>query len=145
MSAGVAALLVEFRAGDAEAHRDNRHAAAVVRDKLTLVAPVASVTNRFTEDAGTINMYWHARQAFMTAVGKARPTGTTLITEDFAVLPSQLADACVTLSELQRNTASTPPLQATRHTATCTSCSPSTRPARTTSRVTRRSWRTSAP
>ena len=102
MPAGVAALLVEFRAVDADAHRYNRQAAAAVRDKLTLVAPVASITNRFTEVAGTINMYWHARQAFMTAVGKARPTGTTLITEDFAVLPSQLADACVALSELQR-------------------------------------------
>jgi D-lactate dehydrogenase len=102
MPAGVAALLVEFRAADADAHRRNRQAGAAVRDKLTLVAPVASITNRFTEDTGTINMYWHARQAFMTAVGKARPTGTTLITEDFAVLPSQLADACVALSELQR-------------------------------------------
>src|SRR5258705_11708387 len=102
MRAGVAALLVEFRAGDADAHRDNRQAAAVVRGKLTLVAPVASITNRFTEDAGTINMYWHARQAFMTAVGKARPTGTTLITEDFAELPSQLPDPCVALGGLQR-------------------------------------------
>ena len=99
--AGVAALLVEFRAGDTDTHRRNQQAAAAVREKLALVAPIASVTNRFIEDAGTINMYWHARQAFMTAVGKARPTGTTLITEDFAVLPSQLADACVALSELQ--------------------------------------------
>jgi D-lactate dehydrogenase len=98
----VTALLVEFRAADTGAHNDNQRAAAAVRDKLTLVAPVASVTNQFIEDAATINMYWHARQAFMTAVGKARPTGTTLITEDFAVLPSQLADACVALSELQR-------------------------------------------
>jgi D-lactate dehydrogenase len=102
MPAGVAALLVEFRASNTDAHRDNRNAAEAVREKLTLVAPVASITNRFTEDAATINMYWHARQAFMTAVGKARPTGTTLITEDFAVLPSQLADASVALSELQR-------------------------------------------
>ena len=98
MPQGVAALLVEFRT---DAHNNNQRAAGAVRDKLTLVAPVTSVTNRFTEEAGTINMYWHARQAFMTAVGKARPTGTTLITEDFAVLPSQLADACVALSELQ--------------------------------------------
>jgi D-lactate dehydrogenase len=102
MPAGVAALLVEFRASNTDAHRDNQKAAEAVRETLTLVTPVASVTNRFIEDAGTINMYWHARQAFMTAVGKARPTGTTLITEDFAVLPSQLADACVALSELQR-------------------------------------------
>jgi D-lactate dehydrogenase len=102
MPPGVAALLVEFRAGHTEAHSNNRQAAAAVRDKLTLVAPVASITNRFTEDAATIHTYWHARESFMTAVGKARPTGTTLITEDFAVLPSQLADACVALSELQR-------------------------------------------
>ena len=98
----VTALLVEFRAADTDAHRDNQQAAAAVLEKLTLVAPVASVTNRFTEDAGMIHTYWHAREAFMTAVGKARPAGTTLITEDFAVLPSQLADACVALCELQR-------------------------------------------
>ncbi|HMJ37734.1 MAG TPA: FAD-binding and (Fe-S)-binding domain-containing protein [Baekduia sp.] len=98
----VTALLVEFRAADAEAHRHDQQAAAAIREQLTLVSPVPSVTNRFTEDARTIRTYWHAREAFMTAVGKARPAGTTLITEDFAVLPSQLADACVALCELQR-------------------------------------------
>lgn len=98
----VTALLVEFRAPDAEAHRDNGQAAEGLRETLTLVSPVPSITNRFTDDARTIRMYWHAREAFMTAVGKARPAGTTLITEDFAVLPSQLADACVALGELQR-------------------------------------------
>lgn len=98
----VTALLVEFRAADAEGHRHNQGAAAAVREKLTLVSPVPSITNRFIEDAGTIRTYWHARESFMTAVGKARPTGTTLITEDFAVLPSQLADACVALCGLQR-------------------------------------------
>ena len=98
----VTALLVEFRAADVDAHRHNQQAAAAVQEQLTLVSPVPSVTNRFTEDAGTIHTYWHAREAFMTAVGKARPAGTTLITEDFAVLPSQLADACEALIELQR-------------------------------------------
>ena len=70
--------------------------------ELDLVTPVDSVTNEFINDASEISTYWHARESFMTAVGKARPTGTTLITEDFAVLPSQLADACVALKDLQR-------------------------------------------
>ncbi|WP_329568164.1 FAD-binding and (Fe-S)-binding domain-containing protein [Streptomyces sp. NBC_01361] len=97
-----AALLVEFRAPDEAAHRANRQAAAAVLAKLALVAPVASVTNRFVEDPATIRTYWHAREAFMTAVGKARPAGSTLITEDFAVPPARLAEACEALAELQR-------------------------------------------
>ncbi|MGV9352562.1 FAD-binding and (Fe-S)-binding domain-containing protein [Streptomyces misionensis] len=96
-----AALLVEFRASDDAAHQAYRKAAAGVVEQLTLVAPVASVTNRFVEDAATIRTYWHAREAFMTAVGKARPAGSTLITEDFAVPPSRLAEAAEALSELQ--------------------------------------------
>ncbi|MFG2628044.1 FAD-binding and (Fe-S)-binding domain-containing protein [Streptomyces sp. NPDC048473] len=97
-----AALLVEFRAPDEAAHQAHRQAAAAVLAKLALVAPVASVTNRFVEDSATIRTYWHAREAFMTAVGKARPAGSTLITEDFAVPPARLAEACEALAELQR-------------------------------------------
>ncbi|RPK81378.1 FAD-binding and (Fe-S)-binding domain-containing protein [Streptomyces sp. ADI98-10] len=95
------ALLVEFRAAD-EAGREafERAADAVVAD-LDLVVPAASVTNAFTRDAGTIAGYWKARKAFVTAVGGSRPSGTTLITEDFAVPPAQLADACEALLELQ--------------------------------------------
>ncbi|MFF5854490.1 FAD-binding and (Fe-S)-binding domain-containing protein [Streptomyces sp. NPDC012751] len=96
-----AALLVEFRAPDDAGHTAARQAAAAVVEKLTLVAPVPSVTNRFVEDPATVHTYWHAREAFMTAVGKARPDGTTLITEDFAVPPSRLAEACRALAELQ--------------------------------------------
>ncbi|MBD0418203.1 FAD-binding oxidoreductase [Streptomyces sp. TRM S81-3] len=97
-----AALLVEFRAPDASTHEANRRAAADVLARLTLVAPVASVTNRFIDDPATIGMYWHAREAFMTAVGKARPAGSSLITEDFAVPPTRLAEACEALADLQR-------------------------------------------
>lgn len=95
------ALLVEFRAPD-EAGRDayERRAAQLLTG-LDLVAPVASVTNAFTRDAHTINGYWKARKAFVTAVGGARASGTTLITEDFAVPPSRLAEACEALLELQ--------------------------------------------
>ncbi|MCX4694838.1 FAD-binding and (Fe-S)-binding domain-containing protein [Streptomyces sp. NBC_01408] len=96
-----AALLVEFRAPDEAGRTAYERRAAEALAGLDLVAPVASVTNTFTRDAGTIAGYWKARRAFVTAVGGARAPGTTLITEDFAVPPSRLAEACEALLELQ--------------------------------------------
>jgi D-lactate dehydrogenase len=98
---GTAALLVEFRAPDEAGQEACERAAAETLRKLELVAPVPSVTNEFTRDAKTIGGYWKARKAFVTAVGGARPSGTTLITEDFAVPPPLLAEACEALLELQ--------------------------------------------
>lgn len=95
------ALLVEFRAPDEAGRTAYERRAAEVLAGLDLVAPVASVTNAFTRDAKTISGYWKARKAFVTAVGGARASGTTLITEDFAVPPSRLAEACEALLELQ--------------------------------------------
>ncbi|MFC4495128.1 FAD-binding and (Fe-S)-binding domain-containing protein [Streptomyces ovatisporus] len=97
-----AALLVEFRAPDEAAQNAMESAAAEVLEELQLVAPVPSVTNAFTRDPGTIGFYWKARKAFVSAVGGSRPAGTTLITEDFAVPPSRLAEACEALLELQQ-------------------------------------------
>ncbi|MFE5629802.1 FAD-binding and (Fe-S)-binding domain-containing protein [Streptomyces sp. NPDC056543] len=96
-----AALLVEFRAADTAAQEGYERAAAEVLAGLELVAPVASVENAFTRDPGTIAGYWKARKAFVTAVGGSRPSGTTLITEDFAVPPDRLAEACADLLDLQ--------------------------------------------
>lgn len=95
------ALLVEFRAPDEERQRLYEEAAARVLGSLAPVAPVASVTNAFTRDQRTIDGYWKARKAFVAAVGGSRPSGTTLITEDFAVPPGRLADACSALLDLQ--------------------------------------------
>ncbi|MET9322252.1 FAD-binding and (Fe-S)-binding domain-containing protein [Streptomyces sp. NPDC003038] len=95
------ALLVEFRAPDEAGLTEYERRAAAVLASLDLVAPVASVTNAFTRDAKTLGGYWKARKAFVTAVGGARASGTTLITEDFAVPPSRLAEACEALLELQ--------------------------------------------
>ncbi|MFD5622773.1 FAD-binding and (Fe-S)-binding domain-containing protein [Streptomyces yangpuensis] len=95
------ALLVEFRAPDAAGRDACARRAAAALEGLDLVAPVPSITNRFTGDTGTINGYWKARRAFVTAVGGARARGTTLITEDFAVPPSRLAEACAALLDLQ--------------------------------------------
>ncbi|MDT9687596.1 FAD-binding and (Fe-S)-binding domain-containing protein [Streptomyces sp. P9(2023)] len=96
-----AALLVEFRAPDTAAQEAYERAAAEVLAELALVTPVASVENAFTRDPGTIAGYWKARKAFVTAVGGSRPSGTTLITEDFAVPPARLAEACADLLDLQ--------------------------------------------
>ncbi|MEU5330747.1 FAD-binding and (Fe-S)-binding domain-containing protein [Streptomyces parvus] len=95
------ALLVEFRAADEAGQAAFERAADTVVAGLDLVRPAASVTNAFTRDAGTIAGYWKARKAFVTAVGGSRPSGTTLITEDFAVPPARLADACAALLDLQ--------------------------------------------
>ncbi|MDI3404112.1 FAD-binding and (Fe-S)-binding domain-containing protein [Streptomyces cavernicola] len=95
------ALLVEFRAPDEERQLAYEERAAEVLEGLQLVAPVDSVTNAFTRDAKAIAGYWKARKAFVTAVGGSRPSGTTLITEDFAVPPAKLADACSALLDLQ--------------------------------------------
>ncbi|MEC4020295.1 FAD-binding and (Fe-S)-binding domain-containing protein [Streptomyces sp. H27-D2] len=95
------ALLVEFRAPDEAALRGCEAAAARAMKGLDLVAPAASVSNGFTREAKAIAGYWKARKAFVTAVGGSRPAGTTLITEDFAVPPSRLAEACEALLELQ--------------------------------------------
>ncbi|MEU2549560.1 FAD-binding and (Fe-S)-binding domain-containing protein [Streptomyces roseolus] len=95
------ALLVEFRAPDEAALAAYEEAAGEVLAGLGLIAPVASAANAFTRDAGTIGGYWKARKAFVTAVGGSRPSGTTLITEDFAVPPARLAEACAELLDLQ--------------------------------------------
>ncbi|KOU56147.1 oxidoreductase [Streptomyces sp. MMG1522] len=95
------ALLVEFRASDEAGQEAHERAAEAALAGLDLVRPAASVTNAFTRDAGAIAGYWKARKAFVTAVGGSRPSGTTLITEDFAVPPARLADACEALLELQ--------------------------------------------
>ncbi|MFD6249518.1 FAD-binding and (Fe-S)-binding domain-containing protein [Streptomyces roseolus] len=95
------ALLVEFRAPDEAALAAYEEAAGEVLAGLGLIAPVASAANAFTRDAGTIGGYWKARKAFVTAVGGSRPPGTTLITEDFAVPPARLAEACAELLDLQ--------------------------------------------
>jgi D-lactate dehydrogenase len=96
-----AALLVEFRAPDEETLLACEERAAEALGELGLVAPVESVSNDFTRDPKRTGSYWKARKAFVTAVGGSRPSGTTLITEDFAVPPARLAEACEALLELQ--------------------------------------------
>ncbi|CAL9372449.1 hypothetical protein SUDANB120_00891 [Streptomyces sp. enrichment culture] len=95
------ALLVEFRAADEAALAEYEHRAAGVLAGLDPIAPVPSAAGAFTRDPAVIAGFWKARKAFVTAVGGARAPGTTLVTEDFAVPPARLAEACAALLDLQ--------------------------------------------
>ncbi|MDX6353875.1 MAG: D-lactate dehydrogenase, partial [Streptomyces sp.] len=97
-----AALLVEFRAADEVELAAYERAARRVCDDLGLITPVPDGGNDFSRDPARIAELWRARKAFVTAVGAGRPPGTTLITEDFAVPPDRLAEACAELLDLQR-------------------------------------------
>ena len=97
-----AALLVEFRAADETALRAYERAAAAALEEPR--PDRAGRRPSATSSPGTrppSRGYWKARKAFVTAVGGSRPPGTTLITEDFAVPPARLAEACAALLELQ--------------------------------------------
>ena len=101
LPAECAALLVEFRAADeVELAAYERVARRVCAD-LGLIRPVPSADAGFTRDPARIAALWQARKAFVTAVGGGRPAGTTLISEDFAVPPGRLAEACAELLALQ--------------------------------------------
>lgn len=138
------ALLVEFRAADEAGQEAFERAADAVVAGLDLVVPAVSVTNAFTRDPGTIAGYWKARKAFVTAVGGSRPSGTTLITEDFAVPPHGWPTPARRCWSSSRATGSTPPWPVMPRTAICTSCWRSTRRSRPTSSGTTRSCRSSA-
>ncbi|WP_328464472.1 FAD-binding and (Fe-S)-binding domain-containing protein [Streptomyces sp. NBC_00448] len=101
LPAECAALLVEFQATDETELAAYERAARRVCDDLGLVAPVPSAGNDFSRDPETIGRLWRVRKAFVAAVGGRRPPGTTLITEDFAVPPARLAEACAELLALQ--------------------------------------------
>lgn len=99
-----AALLVEFRAADETQLAAYERAAERVCADLGLIAPAPAAEGHggFTRDRERIAALWRARTAFVTAAGGARPPGTTLITEDVAVPPVRLAEACAELLDLQR-------------------------------------------
>jgi D-lactate dehydrogenase len=124
LPAECAALLVEFRAADDTELAAYERAARRICDDLGLIGPgptpapaadpapaagqgpdaarPGSGHNHFTRDPDRIAALWRARKSFVAAVGGARPSGTTLITEDFAVPPDRLAEACAELLALQR-------------------------------------------
>ncbi|WP_158915219.1 FAD-binding oxidoreductase [Caulobacter sp. S45] len=85
-----AALLVEFGASD-------EGVLAAVQDKVAeLVAPLKLLSPlSFTSVEEAVELAWHVREGLLGLVGKQRPQGTMLITEDVCFPPSRLAQGAV--------------------------------------------------
>lgn len=93
--AGHAALLVEYRAADADALAAVADAASVAIAALPLTRPA-----RLTADPTTRAALWHVRKGLYTTVAEARPSGTTALLEDIVVPVPRLAVACEDIARL---------------------------------------------
>jgi D-lactate dehydrogenase len=88
-------LLVEFRAGDPqELDRLEQQATRALDDKQ-LLEPAA-----WTRDQELVAKYWHVREGLFGVIGKFRPPGTALITEDVCVEPARIAEGAEDLRAL---------------------------------------------
>lgn len=88
-------LLVEFRADDPrELDRLEEEAARVLADKQ-LLEP-----GSWTRDPDLVGKYWHVREGLFGVIGKFRPPGTALITEDVCVDPARIAECAEDLRAL---------------------------------------------
>jgi D-lactate dehydrogenase len=89
MPAEAAGLLVEFRASGTAELAVMQASAAAVMGGLTLWEPA-----EFTSDDATARFFWYVRGNLMAGLGKNRPPGSALISEDVCVPPERIADAC---------------------------------------------------
>lgn len=92
---GVSMMLVECRAAD-EAQLKAK--VASVSDKLAAYPTVRPI--EFSHDPAVYGKYWALRQSLYPIVGGQRPAGTTIITEDFAVPQTRLAECVNEVSRL---------------------------------------------
>jgi D-lactate dehydrogenase len=90
-----AALLVEFGAEDVRALEVLQSKVMEFTSKANLIHPV-----EFTSVAEAIELAWHVREGLLGLVGKHRPEGSTLITEDVCFPPERLAQGAKDLQEL---------------------------------------------
>jgi D-lactate dehydrogenase len=90
-----AALLVEFGAEDMRALEALQSKVIAFTSKANLIHPV-----EFTSVAEAIELAWHVREGLLGLIGKQRPQGSTLITEDVCFPPQRLAQGAKDLQEL---------------------------------------------
>jgi D-lactate dehydrogenase len=90
-----AALLVEYRAHDADALADAAERGSRVLRGLSLHAPA-----EFQTDPSVRQKAWALRKGLYASIAGARPSGTTALLEDIVVPTGSLADTCVGLQGL---------------------------------------------
>ncbi|SHG60025.1 D-lactate dehydrogenase [Kaistia soli DSM 19436] len=90
-----AALLVEFGAGSVESLALKESEITAHLEGKGLLQPVA-----FTSVAEAVELAWHVREGLLGLVGKQRPAGAMLITEDVCFPPASLAAAARDLQQL---------------------------------------------
>ena len=90
-----AALLVEFGAADSDSLQAKQHQVIELVSSARLIKPVD-----FTSVTEAIELAWHVREGLLGLVGKNRPEGSTLITEDVCFPPERLAQGAHDVQEL---------------------------------------------
>lgn len=92
LPAQTAALLVEYQCSTAAELEILRRAAASACREITVLYPP-----EFTEDPSEQALLWKIRKGTFTAVGAARPLGTTVIIEDVTFPIARIAEAVTDL------------------------------------------------
>src|SRR6201991_5028965 len=90
-----AALLVEIGAEDSDSHEAKQREVLELVSGAKLIRPVD-----FTSVAEAVELAWHVREGLLGLVGKNRPEGSTLITEDVCFPPERLAQGAHDVQEL---------------------------------------------
>src|SRR6202522_3811009 len=90
-----AALLVEVGAEDAKSLEAMQHRVLELVSSARLIKPV-----EVTSVAEAIELAWHVREGLLGLIGKNRPEGSTLITEDVCFPPERLAEGARDLQQL---------------------------------------------
>ncbi|MGA9368658.1 MAG: FAD-binding oxidoreductase, partial [Steroidobacteraceae bacterium] len=90
-----AALLVEVGAEDPASLQATQQQILELVSTAKLIRPV-----EFTSVAEAVELAWHVREGLLGLVGKNRPEGSTLITEDVCFLPERLAEGAHDVQEL---------------------------------------------
>jgi D-lactate dehydrogenase len=88
-------LLVEMRSGDRRELRAMESAATDVLADRQLLEPAT-----WTQEPELTEKYWQVREGMFGLIGKMRPPGTALITEDVCVRPERIAECAEDLREL---------------------------------------------
>jgi len=90
-----AALLVEFGAEDMQALEALQNKVFELTSHANLLHPV-----EFTSMEEAVELAWHVREGLLGLIGKLRPKGSTLITEDVCFPPERLAQGARDVQEL---------------------------------------------